>query len=472
MGIDIAVILAYLVGCVIVALYKARKIKNIKEYALGAEYFPISILVGTTFATAVGSAETMGAVEKVYSMGLAFVLPALLEPFRWFIMGKLMAPNIKRFHGNNCLTMGDVMYLMYGPLGRWLAFSCGMFASVVVITISNMALGFTLEYFLGLPQNEVFLWGTVFIAIYSITGGIRAVALTDVFQLVIFFIAFPLACAVGYHAMGGMHSILAALPKSHITIDSTNIWSVLSLAFYTLIPYTGIAFIQRGLMAKNERYLKTAFYTVGLISFPFTLIICLMGLIAYITEPNLSSPNLALLYFITHYLPHGAVGFMIAAILAVIMSTVSSFLNSGSVILVKDVFKNFWPSMSDKRQLLLVRLSGLVLVAFSTFIALGKRNIMDVIWLLDNFGDPLVSMPLLAGFLRVTVSRGQFAAITCLTLISVLIVRFVTGEFSTIGVAIGCTVSGVSLYVAHRLNRTGKKRSSGAAEVFVSSAKR
>ncbi|CAL7960930.1 putative Sodium:solute symporter family protein [Alphaproteobacteria bacterium] len=454
MVVDIAIILAYLAGCVIVALYKARKIKNIKEYALGAEYFPISILVGTTFAAAVGSVTTIGTVEKVYSLGLAFALPTLLEPLRWFIMGKLMAPHIKRFHENHCLTMGDIMHLMYGPLARWLLFLGSIFISITVITTSNMALGFTLEYFLGIPQSEGFLWGTAFIAIYSITGGIRAVALTDVFQLVIFFIAFPLACAMGYHAMGGMHSILAALPKSHTTIDSSNIGSVLSLVFYTLIPYTGIAYVQRGLMAKNEEYLRSTFYIVGLISFPFTLVICLMGLVAYITEPNLSSPNLALFFFIDHYLPTGMIGLMVAAILAVIMSTVSAFLNSGSVILVKDVFKNFWPSMSDKQQLVLVRLSGLILVILSTFVAFGSKTIIEVSWLLDNFWDPLISIPLLAGFLRVKVTKEQFTAVVCLTTISVLTARFMTGEFSTIGVAIGCMVSGVSLYVAHRLNKS------------------
>ena len=76
--IDVALVLPYLIGCLILGFTKFDQIKNIRDYTLGSRPFTTTVLTATTFATAISAHKTIGSVGKSYSMGLVFILSMFL----------------------------------------------------------------------------------------------------------------------------------------------------------------------------------------------------------------------------------------------------------------------------------------------------------------------------------------------------------------------------------------------------------
>ena len=77
---DTIIVFSYMIGCVILGFIKFDQIKNIRDYTLGSRPFTTTVLIATTFATAISAHKTIGSVGKSYSMGLVFILSMFLIP--------------------------------------------------------------------------------------------------------------------------------------------------------------------------------------------------------------------------------------------------------------------------------------------------------------------------------------------------------------------------------------------------------
>ncbi len=345
--IDIIIVLSYLAGCVILGFIKFDQIKSIRDYSLGARPFTTTVLIATTFATAISAHKTIGSVGKSYSMGLVFILSMFLIPIGWFIMARLLSNNLQFFHQKQFLTLGEIMEYWYGKAGRWLTSICAIAFTLGITAGGSIAIGKLFHYFFGMNQTLAMLLALGIVTLYSTLGGIKAVAITDVFQFLIFYIALPIACAIGYHNIGGYQNIISSLPSSHLTIDRDNIMLFLGMAGFALMPNADIPFIQRALISSNTSQLRNTFNAVAFLMFPLFFIVALIGLITYIYNPNID-PDTALYFFIQNYLPSGVIGLMIAGILAIVMSTQDSFLNTTSTLIARDICKQIWPDKNDK----------------------------------------------------------------------------------------------------------------------------
>jgi signal transduction histidine kinase/Na+/proline symporter len=447
--IDISIVIGYLVLCLIIGLFKFGKIKNIRDYTLGNKSFSTAVLIATTFATTVNIRQTIGNIGKTYELGLVFIIPIFFEPICWFIMAKVFAPNLELFHKHKFMSLSDIMGHWYGSLGRWVTNVSSIVLTMGITATSTMAIGYLLHYFMNIPETTGMIIGLGIVTCYSAFGGIFSVAFTDVFQFLIFFIALPLACAIGYHDAGGFKEIIASLPDTHTSINASNVVLFLSLIFYALIPNTGIPFIQRALMTKDEKQFIYTFTRVGVLLIPLLLIICLIGVITYKANPNIE-PGIALYYFINHHLSSGMIGLMIAGLLAVIMSTQDSYLNTTSVVVSHDICKQIWPSLNNKQELLIARVSCIFIAAVSMSLIFLQKGMMEIIWLIGNFWNPLVMVPLLAGLLGARISKESFIFLVLSSFSAVTVIRLITGVFDTRSLSVGVITSVIILYFANR----------------------
>ncbi len=105
--IDIVIVLIYIVICILIGLYKAKSIRTLKEYALGSNYFPNIIIVPTLFATHLGAGSVMGRIEKVYTIGIFFIVTQIFCPLSWILASKIYGENISQFRG--CISLTDIM---------------------------------------------------------------------------------------------------------------------------------------------------------------------------------------------------------------------------------------------------------------------------------------------------------------------------------------------------------------------------
>jgi signal transduction histidine kinase/ActR/RegA family two-component response regulator len=315
--------------------------------------------------------------------------------------------------------------------------------------ISIIAIGYLCQHFLGVSPLYGIIVAVVVITLYSALGGIQAVAGTDMFQMLIFFVALPVMCAVGLSKAGGIENVFRALPASHLTIDRSNMAFFLSLIFYGLLPYTSIPYIQRALIAKDRQQLAQTFNATGIGLLVFSVFMVLIGLTIYTINPNIN-PNVALYYFMDNYLYSGVLGLVIAGLLSVIMSTQDSFLNAASTLIAKDICKQIWPSLTDKRLLVIARVSCVCLTILATLISFAQDSILGTFWMIDNFWSPLVAIPLMSGLLGVQIMKKDYIPVMIICTVVVVLSMVITGTFDTRSHTIVVVTSTLTLYIARR----------------------
>ncbi len=445
--IDISIIAIYLILCLIIGFIRFGKIRNIRDYTMGTRPFSTTVLIVTTFATAVSSAQVVGNIGKVYELGFIFIIPLMFFPLTWFVVAKVFAPNLLRFHSLKFMSLSDIMESFYGKLGRYISNIVSIVLSIAITATGALATGYLLHYFCNIPEIYGIIIGVIIVTIYSAFGGITSVAFTDVFQFVVFFIALPITCIIGYNQIGGFSNLARDLPAFEISNDK--LFLFFSLILYSMAPYTSIPYIQRALIAKNQIQFRQSFIIVGVLFIPLLVVISLIGLITYKLNPNIN-PNSVFYYFIDHHLGIGVKGFMIAGVLAIIMSTQDSYLNTTSSLIAYDICKKIWPDLTEKQELLIARISCVAISGLSVFVVFVHKGIIDIIWFVDNFWLSLVEAPLLAGLLGARVSKKSFKVLIIGSLSATVIVRLFTGVFDTRSLVAGVLVSVLVLYFGNQ----------------------
>jgi Na+/proline symporter len=448
--VDLSVIIIYLFLCLIIGLYKVNTIKTIRDYTLGVGAIPTSILLFTIFATHMGAGTTVGTVGELYADGLLFAIAVMFRPLFWVLTAKIFANNAHTFKKAGCISVSDIMGLLYGKLGKWVTNVLSVFLSIGVIAVQIGAVGYLFNYFLGISHALGVIIGFGVVAVYSVFGGVRAVSLTDTFQGLILIVAIPVACILAFHDIGGYDALISSLPETHLSLNLTkdNALLLASLIFYTLMPVSEGTFIQRFLMANDKKQLNKTLKIIAWISLPFTTIICLIGFVIKVKAPEIDH-NTAFFYLVSNYLPVGITGFLIAGILAAIMSTADSYLNTAGVLCAHDIAKGIFPKLTDKQELFIARCAVLVISAFAISIAISGKSLMALVWFADVFWMPIIFIPLAAGFLKFKTNYKSFIASMFIGLAGTFLGKYVAGEFATISLLFGVIGSGIGLFGMH-----------------------
>lgn len=439
------IVWAYLTLCLILGFFKVPKIKSLKDYALGSGQFSTAVLTLSMIATFVGPAETIGVVGKSFTMGMIFTSTCILHALKWFIMGTILSSSIAYLKMNNCYTLVDIMRLFYGKWGKYVCLA-SLLMSVAILAIFYKAAAIVLERYLHIP----FVYGaaiiTITIAIYSVFGGMHAITITDVVQFFIFIIIIPAVLFIGFQNID-FKSAISSVPEGKMHINADNIGLFLSLLVYELIPVTGFPYIQRGLMSSNARQVKTVFFTVGISASIFALMLCTIGMVVAGLNPDIHGDD-ALFYFIDNAVPSSIMGFVAVSFLAIIMSTASSFLNSITVIIIKDIITPVFPKMAaNDKQLMLTRFSGMIIAIAAFGMLFVKDQIIDMLWTMDNFWDPFISIPLIMGLMGMRIQQENFKYVIFSALAAVLIARAFNGSFDTITLCAGVFVSATMMLI-------------------------
>ncbi|MDJ1258069.1 MAG: sodium:solute symporter family protein, partial [Candidatus Midichloria sp.] len=449
----IAIIILYFVICIAIGLYKAKSIKTLKEYTLGGRNFSNLVVITTLLATDIGAGSTVGIVEAIYTFGMFFAITQLFVPCFWLMMAKVYGKNIDQFL--RCISVSDIMANLYGQAGRWITNVAAIFASIGVITFQATALGYVMNYILQIQVVYSTIIAILVLAFYSAFGGIRAVAYTDVFQFIILMLAIPAACFIVYGTESGggimhWHRVFDQLPKEVLTIDlnKSNIWLFFSFILYNFLPETGGTYVQRFLLSRNSKQLVSCIYTAAFLSIFFVITICLVGFFIRAKAPNID-PNAAFIYFIANHLCIGIKGLVIIGLLAVIMSTADSWLNTTSVLITHDIISKFI-DLHERQSLIVARCSTFIIAILAILLSLSGKGVIELEWLGGNFWGPIIIIPLSAGFLRFRTNSKSFMASVVLAITFTCVSGYIVGDFATISLMCGMIGSAIGLFGMHR----------------------
>lgn len=416
-NVDWAIVIGYLVASLFVGLWLARR--NTSE----ADYFVAGRQLKGWLAGASMAATTFSIDTPLYVAGLVGVR-GLAGNWEWWSFGVahvamavVFAPLWRR---SGVLTDAALTELRYGgPTAAWLR---GIKAFLFALPINCIGLGYAflamakVSEALGLaptPQAKVTLLAIValLVLIYTAAGGLWAVVVTDMLQLVLALLGAIAVAVAAVHAAGGMDALLESirgLARPELLslvpwqveggrlqwLDGAGI-SIATFSSYLALQWWsfrrsdgGGEFIQRLLATRDEREARTAgwvFLAVNYVlrSWPWIVVaLAAVVLLPDQTDWEQSYPLLAV-----QLLPPVALGLVVVSLVAAFMSTVSTSVNWGASYLTHDLYQRFVrPQASEKELLLVGQLASVLLVIFGVLTALISNSIGTVFRLVIAMG--------------------------------------------------------------------------------------
>ena len=388
---DAAIIslIGYFVLMLAIGLYAYRKsTSDVSEYMLGGRQLHPAVGALSAGASDMSGWMLMGLPGAIYLSGFSAVWIAVGLTIGAYFNYRLVAPRLRVYTelADDAITIPDFFEKRFHDTSR----SLRIISSVVIVifftlyTSSGVVAGgklfeasFGLNYELGL-----FLTAGVVVA-YTLFGGFLAVSLTDFVQGCIMFVALIMVPLVALSELGGF----AAASQSIEAVDST------LLSWTTGVTTLGlISSLSWGLGYFGQPHIIVRFMAIRSVAdMPVArrigmswMIVAVVGAVAtgivglgYVssTSATLEDPETVFI-FLSQILFHPLVGgFLLAAILAAIMSTISSQLLVSSSSLTEDFYKTFVHRSASQKELVLVgRLSVLAVSAVAIMLAFDRSS--------------------------------------------------------------------------------------------------
>ena len=397
---DWTVIALYFLLLLIVVVAVTRKQQNTTDYFLAGRNVGFFAIGASIFASNIGSEHVVGLAGQGASTGLAM---AHYELHAWVVV-LLAWVFVPFYYGARVFTMPEFLGRRFGPEPRWMLSLVSLAAYVltkVSVTVYAGAVVFSalLPDTFGSPQNAFWVGAiatVVLTGIYTVAGGLRAVLYTDSVQAVILIVGSLSVTWFGLDRLGGWGELRAFTSQN---VAEYALWRPLSdpdfpwLGVLIASPIVGIWYwctdqyiVQRTLAARNLKTARRgALFGAFLKVFP-VLIFLVPGLIGaalhargLMAIPLTSAGGLAgdqvFPAMATTLLPAGLRGLVVAALMAALMSSLSSLFNSTATLFTVDIYEKLRPAASERHLVTVGRLATLVVV----FLGLAWIPIMPLI---------------------------------------------------------------------------------------------
>lgn len=235
--------------------------------------------------------------------------------------------------------------------------------------------------------------GMLVVTIWSLWGGFRAVVFSDLVQFFCMIFAVFLVVVFSWSNVASPLTLLETLPASHLDwTGGESLATLLVWGFIALSTLVDPNFYQRCLAAKSTRTARKGILVSTMIWVFFDLCTTLGALYAYHSLPS-ADPQSAYLHYSVQILPVGLRGFFLAGILAVILSTLDSYLFNAATCVSYDLFSKKLSFKPYHHHIALISVS-LFSILMSTFF---EGNVVEVWKTLGSFSAACLLFPLLVG---------------------------------------------------------------------------
>lgn len=332
--LDTFIIVFFLLVTLVLGFRAGRGTKSVRDYAIANKRYATPILFMTLMATFIGGGSTTGIVAGIYKNGGIFVLALFGFTLSQVIAARYIAPKFdERFEG--MISVGDIIRVNYGKSVEKFSALIICIQSIGIITAQIVALGHLTQVVTGLEYKfSMLIMGMIMIS-YSAFGGIKAVTITDVLQFAILVVTIPILAQIVLSDAGNFGNIITKVKEvaPHQLQISGNPKSFDYFALFILylmpISLKPVA-IQRFLMAKDKRVISKLLYGYAFMDLCMIFITTCIAFSAIILLEDVN-PKEIIPTFIMQYLPIGMKGLVIAGMIAAIMSTADSILNTAGV---------------------------------------------------------------------------------------------------------------------------------------------
>lgn len=342
--LDYVVIAGYFAIVLTIGLHTARRTRSSEDLFLAGRrlgWLPIGF---SLFASNISSTTLIGLSGAAYAWGIA------VSNYEWmaaFILVLFAIFFIPYYLNSRITTVPEFLERRFDRRSRLYFSGLTLFSNIVVDTAGALFAGAIVLklFFPGLDMFSACLLLAALAGIYTAAGGLAAVVYTDVLQALVLLIG---ACLVSYYSFEQLDfcwaSLVAQAPPEKLSLmlplsDPNLPW----LGTLVGVPILGFYFwctnqfiVQRVLGARSIAHARWGALFAGLLKLSVLYIMVMPGVMAGVFLPGLDNPDLVFPTLVGTLLPVGLSGLVFAALLAALMSSIDSTLNSASTLLTMD----------------------------------------------------------------------------------------------------------------------------------------
>jgi solute:Na+ symporter, SSS family len=433
--IDYMLIIIYFIFVLGIGYLLRKYMKTSTDFLLSGRKISAWI-TGLAFISAnLGALEVMGMAASGAKYGM------LTSHFYWVgaipamvFVGVFMMPF---YYGSKARSVPEFLKLRFDEKTR--LFNALSFAVMTVFAsgISMYALALVFQLILGWSIHVSIILSALVVLLYIFLGGLTSSIYNEVIQFFLIVLGFlPLTIlgiihAGGWEALsqrmesvvpGGMHSWSNLGAVTHNPMGIEWFGMIMGLGFVLSFGYwcTDFLVVQRALAAKD---MNAARRTPLIAAFPkaiFPIIVIFPGIIAISLFPKevfmsggVVDYNRVLPVLLGKYFPNGMLGIGITALLASFMSGMAGNVTAFNTVWTYDIYQGHIKKNATDKELLrmghIATVFGVLASILTAYVALGFKNIMDLLQLLFSFFNaPLFATFLLGMFWKRTTGHGAF----------------------------------------------------------------
>ena len=369
--LDVTTLISYFGILVAMGIYFSRKNTNTEEYFVGGRKFSGWVIGLSMVGTSISSVTFLAFPADAFKTAWLRILPGFTLPIVILIAAYFFLPFYRR---TKIISAYEYLENRFGPSVRTYGAVTFMIGQLVRVSMILYLLSLLMHEITGLDPIISILVAGIFVAIYTIIGGIDAVIWTDVLQTIMLVLGgvFVLSVIV-YELPGGFAQIIeVALRDGKMALAdwengvvqpvswgfSISEKTALMMLFVGMTEWfqeytSNQNVIQRYATAKSTKEARKAMF-VSFSNVPIWAFYFFLGTALYVFFQVFPAPETTEMldgtrkaeqimpYFIVNYLPPGFAGLVIAAAAAAAMSSLDSSINAISTIGVHDIYRRLW----------------------------------------------------------------------------------------------------------------------------------
>ena len=391
-GLDTLIIVSYFTVVVVLGFaVGTTKKRSSEDYFLAGRTLPWYVVGASFIGANISTEHFIGMVAAAYTYGICVAQWEWGNIFAFSVLVWFFIPFLLK---SRVFTAPEFLERRYNA-------ACRLMFAVLTVVANITAFLAAVLYAAAVGLKAVFAWpdtvalggvevstlvlcvvGTGVIAgSYAIYGGLRSVAWTDLFQVIVMIIGGVMVTFLGLAYLGNGDGLIAGwdvmvarnlgegaawkaaidgAAQELVGRDHYNRLQVFQPFSHKLVPWQGILLtwlsvsiwyncinqfmIQRVFGAKNDWHARMGIIFAGFIKILLPLIVVIPGLIYFAMEPGVTGPlqvDQTYAVLVTKLLHSGTRGLLLAALFGAINSTIDSVLNSTSTIITLDIHQKF-----------------------------------------------------------------------------------------------------------------------------------
>ena len=433
--LDILVFLGYCTIVIIIGIIISRRVnkkKDSKSYFFADNTLPWFLVGSSIIAANISAEQFIGMSGSGYAMGLTIATYEWLAAIMLIMVAKWFLPV---FIHKNIYTMPQFLEERYNHRIKTVMAIFWLFLFVFINLTSILYLGaLALKTVFDINLGYAIAGLAIMSVLLTVGGGLRTIANTDVVQ-VIFLVFGGLATTYlaldtvsdGQGVINGFSMLMAKVPeKFHMILPQSDpnykympgIRSILGGIWIAGIYYFGANqyIIQKALGSKNLKEAQRGMVFAGYLKLIIPVLVVIPGIAAFALNADIAKPDEAYPWLLDRFVPSGIKGFIFAALIAAIVSSLAAIINSASTIFSIDIYKvHFKPQISEENLVKTGRISSLFIIIISAFLASGLTSLDQVFQFIQEYtglvSPGITAMFLLGLFWKKTTAKAAWIAV-------------------------------------------------------------